>query len=166
MQQKKNARNPRPAITPDIRLVLHRAKYYAKALPPILAGTARPAPPDEVLSRLGQPVDGAAAMAQPSEPPLLRKEDDRKSGCGSSESIAWTTARTSLKIGGRAEWDGLERENFFDRFPLASKANVTSGGGGRGIWGLSKCSAGEFVEFAVKGKVTALFVNYSVHDNT
>ena len=154
------------AITPDIRLVLRRAKYYAKALPPILAGTAHPAPPGEVLSRLGQPVDGAAAMAQPSEPPLLRKEDDRKSGCGSSESIAWTTARTSLKIGGRAEWDGLDRENFFDRFPLASKTNVTSGGGGAGIWGLSKCSAGEFVEFAVKGKVTALFVNYSVHDNT
>jgi hypothetical protein len=55
------------------------------------------------------------------------------------------TTPTDLTVGGRAEWDGLPRENFYDRFPLVAKGNVTSEGARRGIWGLSKCSAGECV---------------------
>ena len=46
------------------------------------------------------------------------------------------------------------------------KFDQTSGGGGAAIWGLSKCSAGEYIGFALQGNVTSLWVNYSVHDNT
>lgn len=78
-------------------------------------------------------------------------------------SLVWTDART-LGIGGRAPWDemSLPRESFWDRFPAAAKANVT-----RAVWGLSKCSAGEFVEFELSAgaSVSALWVNYSLHDD-
>ena len=75
--------------------------------------------------------------------------------------INWTVARSELHIGGRAAWPGHTRENFYDRFPYDAQANVTSEH--KGIWGLSKCSAGEFVGFRIAGNVTSLWVNYSVY---
>ena len=47
-----------------------------------------------------------------------------------------------------------------------TQANVTSGGGGAGIWGLSKCSAGEYIGFKLTGNVSSLWVNYSVFDKS
>ena len=73
-----------------------------------------------------------------------------KVSCDTNQ-IKWTVARSDFHIGGRAAWaDDQPRENYYDRFPLAARANVTSGGGGRGIWGLSKCTPGEFVGFRIE----------------
>eukprot|EP00037_Helgoeca_nana_P028974 m.344136 g.344136 ORF g.344136 m.344136 type:complete len:811 (-) comp27878_c0_seq1:173-2605(-) len=131
------------------------AAYYAKELPPILAGTATPLPPTLAATTADQPNPDP-----PAAPPTA-------SGCNDPTSIEWTVASTSLTVGGRAAWDGLPRENYYDRFPLVAKGNVTSGGGGPGIWGLSKCPTGMYVEFAVVGgSVSTLYVNYSVADST
>ena len=54
------------------------------------------------------------------------------------------------------------RENYYERFPLEAKANVTSGGGGKGIRGLSKCSAGEYVGFALSGAADIIDAVFSV----
>ena len=115
------------------------AQFYAKFLPPILAGAA-PAP---------LPAAGAAAAAATPPSASTSAEVERTDanvrelhhnaskpmpGCHSSlGDVQWTDAKT-LGVGGRADWGGLPRENWWDRFPLSAKADVTSGGGGKGIW--------------------------------
>eukprot|EP00035_Acanthoeca_spectabilis_P007412 m.136418 g.136418 ORF g.136418 m.136418 type:complete len:830 (-) comp13943_c0_seq1:293-2782(-) len=166
------------------------AEFYEKELPPILDGTAvpRPIPVRPVASSVAPPTtlmsaEGAADGNIDSTININRGitapgdtgdtggtggvRDGASTGdaCGQPDAIAWTVARTSLTVGGRAPWDNLPRENFYDRFPLASKGNVTSEGAREGIWGLSKCSTGMFIEFAVQGNVSMLYVNYSVFDS-
>ena len=123
------------------------AQFYSKFLPKILAGAAPVVPASS---------DGATP--QDMAPGL----DDAIAAC--SANIHWTDART-LGVGGREEWTGLQRENWWDRFPLAAKADVTSGGGGKGIWGLSKCTPSEFVGFALSGgSASQLYVRYNIDD--
>ena len=167
------------------------ASYYAKALPPILAGTALPLRPEPSWVEAANAIETGASRAPVSMPLPIGVDATNQQGLdqGNQEwsddeieqktigaaqhkhstscqqgAIAWSTARTELHIGGRVAWKGHPRENFFDRFPLDAQANVTSGGGGHGIWGLSKCTPGEFVGFSIKGNVSALWVNYSVYD--
>lgn len=52
----------------------------------------------------------------------------------------------------------------YDRFPLAAKENVTAEH--RGIWGLSKCTPGEFIGFKIEGAVSSIWVNYTVYDDS
>ena len=124
------------------------AQFYSKFLPKILAGAAPVVPASS---------DGATPQAG-----MAPGLDDAIAAC--SANIHWTDART-LGVGGREEWTGLQRENWWDRFPLAAKADVTSGGGGKGIWGLSKCTPSEFVGFALSGgSASQLYVRYNIDD--
>jgi hypothetical protein len=135
------------------------ARYYTKALPPILAAAdPHAAAPHHARRGGGAPRSPPWTPPPPSTPAGGSPLDGlKKASCGSAQ-IRWTVARTSLHIGGRAQWDRLSRENFFDRFPLDARANVTSEH--KSIWGLSKCSAGEFVGFRIVGNVSSLWVNY------
>jgi hypothetical protein len=168
------------------------AEYYAQHLPPILAGgapTTLPTLPTLPTASLHTastpPVAASAGAASPDAGAGIGGSSDEfiagsfsdmgladldlgyesTTSCGNSTAIAWTDART-LGVGGRADWGGLARENWWDRFPLIAKADVTSGGGGKGIWGLSKCTPSEYVSFSVTGKATALYASYDIHDDT
>lgn len=112
------------------------AKYYHLALPAILNGTATQATPSAAQALLSQrsaavaavhtSVPDGARQAIGGMPNLLEESElsETTSNCG-VHSIEWTNARTALHVGGRANWDGLPRENFYDRFPLDAQANVT-----------------------------------------
>lgn len=112
------------------------AKYYAKTLPAILNRTATQATPAAAQELFNQRLEAAAAfrvsvpdgtrqvMDVLPEVPLHSELSDTASKC-QEQSIEWTNARTALHVGGRADWGGLSRENFYDRFPLDAKANVT-----------------------------------------
>eukprot|EP00040_Diaphanoeca_grandis_P020150 m.107095 g.107095 ORF g.107095 m.107095 type:complete len:858 (-) comp27770_c0_seq2:220-2793(-) len=144
----------------------HRiAEYYSTYLPPILAGakslqqertnaTTAALHPAIVVDGMSAPMEGAQSSTF---------VDVRTTKGIEADDVAWFDARM-MNVGGRADWDGLARENWWDRFPLAAKADVTSGGGGKGIWGLSKCTPSEFVSFKINGNVTALYVSYNISD--
>ena len=142
------------------------ADYYAKILPGILAGTAshhvpRHAPGNTVHA-MPKPTAAADAGAGAGAGAAMVEPEEASDGCAAVP-IAWTDA-TTLSVGGRVDWGGLEREDVYDRFPLAAKADVTSGGGGPHLWPLSKCPTGEYIEFKVQGNISSLWVNYSVHE--
>jgi hypothetical protein len=129
------------------------AQFYSQYLPPILAGAA-PAPVAAV--------EDAAPRAALRGDAAAERDDAEFAACNAQ--IHWTDART-LGVGGRAPWGGLPRESWWDRFPLAAKADVTSGGGGAGIWGLSKCTPSEFVGFSLRGgSASQLYARYDIDD--
>ena len=140
------------------------ANYYAKILPGILAGTASHHVPRHAHDStvLAMPKPTAAAGAGAGAGAAMVEPENASDGCAAVP-IAWTDA-TTLSVGGRVDWGGLEREDVYDRFPLAAKADVTSGGGGPHLWPLSKCPTGEYIEFKVQGNISSLWVNYSVHE--
>lgn len=146
------------------------AAYYAATLPPILTGTV--SPPDAATAAATAAADARQRLWVLALFPGIRADDAGQAavvgGCGgtistSNPAIRWTDAAT-LFVGGRADWGDAWRESWYDRFPLEAKSDVTSGRGGPDIWGLSKCTPGEFIGFALEGNVTSLWVNYSVHD--
>eukprot|EP01052_Picozoa_sp_SAG31_P000653 SAG31_NODE_19_length_35031_cov_42.510707_4_plen_745_part_00 len=134
------------------------AQYYTNVLPSIVAGTTRPLQPQADWLKSSEQETSNIAWAK-----STTTSQAKKTTC-SNQDISWTIARSELHVGGRAPWTGHSRENFYDRFPYDARQNVTSGGGGPGIWGLSKCSTGEFIGFSIVGNVTSLWVNYSVAD--
>lgn len=101
----------------------HRhGRYYARILPPILAGAPPSHPsPQEIASALTSASTLAtAATTSPSTPAAAAAatvEVAHTPACPSSEdatAVTWTDART-LSVGGRADWGGLPRENWYVR---------------------------------------------------
>ena len=146
------------------------ASYYSRFLPPILTKEVF-APVGQQLPRSPRTLPATTTSAAESAETVTEFEMASEeqplgyaTGC-KTQKIAWTDART-LGVGGRADWSGLPRENWWDRFPLAAKANVTSEH--KSIWALSKCTTTEYVGFNIEGGTgaTRLFVSYDIDSPT
>ena len=99
------------------------ADFYSKLIPDILTASEHattdnsvppPPPPPALELATGRPTatvpptraSGTVPVPVPVPVP----------SCSNGSSIVWTNAATSLFVGGRAEWGGLPRENFYDRY--------------------------------------------------
>ena len=154
------------------------AKHYAKLIPTLLHGggvvhssvvhSSSSVPPPAVVSRFGEAVTtaGECPPIDGFSPPTnveAAEIEVRNAQPFDRDSVAWTDAKT-LSVGGREDWGGLPRENFYDRFPLAAKADVNAAH--KSIWGLSKCSSGEYIGFKIEGDVSQLFVCFNNTDSS